>query len=72
MKKICLVIPSLQSRGIARVMSELADYFCPKKEFEMHLVLYGLTREIFYKIPDNLIVHKPILYLTILNKYGIR
>jgi GalNAc-alpha-(1->4)-GalNAc-alpha-(1->3)-diNAcBac-PP-undecaprenol alpha-1,4-N-acetyl-D-galactosaminyltransferase len=43
-----------------RVMSELASYFCSKVEVEVHLVLYGLTREIFYPIPDNLIVHKPV------------
>lgn len=59
LKKICLVIPSLQSGGMERVMAELTEYFCSKKEFEVHLVLYGLTREIFYKIPNNLIVHKP-------------
>lgn len=41
-------------------MSELASYFCSKVEVEVHLVLYGLTREIFYPIPDNLIVHKPV------------
>ncbi|MBS4040186.1 MAG: glycosyltransferase [Flavobacteriales bacterium] len=58
-KKICLIIPSLQSGGMERVMSELVSYFCSKEEFEVHLVLYGLTREIFYPIPDNLIVHKP-------------
>ena len=58
-KKICLAIPSLQSGGMERVMSELAFYFCSKPEYEVHLVLYGLTREIFYKIPDNIIIHKP-------------
>jgi GalNAc-alpha-(1->4)-GalNAc-alpha-(1->3)-diNAcBac-PP-undecaprenol alpha-1,4-N-acetyl-D-galactosaminyltransferase len=42
-----------------RVMSELATYFCSKEKFEVHLVLYGLIREIFYPIPDNIIVHKP-------------
>jgi GalNAc-alpha-(1->4)-GalNAc-alpha-(1->3)-diNAcBac-PP-undecaprenol alpha-1,4-N-acetyl-D-galactosaminyltransferase len=59
MKKICLVIPSLQSGGMERVMSELSTYFCSKEEFEVHLVLYGLTREIFYSIPNNIIIHKP-------------
>ncbi|MFZ4435686.1 MAG: glycosyltransferase [Flavobacterium psychrophilum] len=43
-----------------RVMSELAQYFCSKNEYEVHLVLFGLRREIFYKVPDNLILHKPI------------
>lgn len=42
-----------------RGMSELAFYFCSKPEYEVHLVLYGLTREIFYPIPQNIIVHKP-------------
>lgn len=58
-KNICLVIPSLQSGGMERVMSELAVYFCSKEEFEVHLVLYGHIREVFYDIPDNLFVHKP-------------
>lgn len=58
-KKICLVIPSLHAGGMERVMSELSTYFCSKEEFEVHLVLYGLTREIFYSIPDNIIIHKP-------------
>lgn len=58
-KKICLVIPSLQSGGMERVMSELAQYFCSKTEFEVHLVIYGLTREIFYSVSDNIIIHKP-------------
>lgn len=58
-KTICLVIPSLQAGGMERVMSELATYFCNKEEFEVHLVLYGRTREIFYHIPEQIIVHKP-------------
>jgi glycosyltransferase involved in cell wall biosynthesis len=58
-KKICLVIPSLQSGGMERVMSELAHYFCAKSHFQVHLVLYGITREIFYPIPPNIIIHKP-------------
>lgn len=58
-KKICLVIPSLQAGGMERVMSELAAYFATKNNLEIHLVLYGITREIFYAIPDSLIIHKP-------------
>jgi GalNAc-alpha-(1->4)-GalNAc-alpha-(1->3)-diNAcBac-PP-undecaprenol alpha-1,4-N-acetyl-D-galactosaminyltransferase len=58
-KRICLVIPSLHTGGMERVMSELAHYFCEKAECEVHLVLYGLTREIFYEIPANIIIHKP-------------
>lgn len=57
--RICLVIPSLHLGGMERVMSELAQYFCSKPEYEVHLVLYGLERDIFYSIPEDLIVHKP-------------
>lgn len=59
MKRICLVIPSLQPGGMERVMSELAQYFCGKATYEVHLILYGLTREIFYQVPNTLIIHKP-------------
>lgn len=58
-KRICLVIPSLQAGGMERVMSELANYFCKTSLYEVHLVLFGLTREIFYPVPDNLIIHRP-------------
>jgi len=58
-KRICLVIPSLQAGGMERVMSELAWYFSKKKELELHLLLYGKTREIFYSLPENIIIYKP-------------
>lgn len=56
---ICLTIPSLQAGGMERVMSELASYFATKKEVELHLVLYGISREIFYPIPESIIIHTP-------------
>lgn len=55
-----MVIPSLQAGGMERVMAELADCFVMKDEIEIHLILYGITREIFYKLPDSVIVHKPV------------
>lgn len=58
-KKICLVIPSLQAGGMERVMSELATYFAKNDNIEVHLILYGITREVFYKIPASLKVHNP-------------
>ncbi len=57
--KICLVIHSLQAGGMERVMSELASYFASQTKIETHLILYGLNREIFYPLPDNIIIHKP-------------
>lgn len=58
-EKLCLVIPSLQAGGMERVMAELISYFAKKSDIETHLILYDLTREIFYTIPDNIIIHKP-------------
>jgi glycosyltransferase involved in cell wall biosynthesis len=42
-----------------RVMSELVHYFCSKEIYEVHLILYGIKREIFYPIPNEIIIHKP-------------
>jgi GalNAc-alpha-(1->4)-GalNAc-alpha-(1->3)-diNAcBac-PP-undecaprenol alpha-1,4-N-acetyl-D-galactosaminyltransferase len=58
-KKICLLIQSLQTGGSERVMSELAGYFCEKTNFEVHMVLFGITPEIFYEVPANLKIYKP-------------
>jgi GalNAc-alpha-(1->4)-GalNAc-alpha-(1->3)-diNAcBac-PP-undecaprenol alpha-1,4-N-acetyl-D-galactosaminyltransferase len=59
--RLCLVIHSLQVGGMERVMSELAGYFCQKKDLEVHLILCGRKPEIFYYVPDNLIIHRPNL-----------
>jgi len=56
---ICLLIHSLQPGGMERVMSELAGYFCQKTDLEVHLVLYGKKPELFYKLPESIIIHKP-------------
>jgi GalNAc-alpha-(1->4)-GalNAc-alpha-(1->3)-diNAcBac-PP-undecaprenol alpha-1,4-N-acetyl-D-galactosaminyltransferase len=58
-KKLCLLIPSLQAGGMERVMSELARYFATRKDIEIYLILYGITREIFYTVPDSIIIYKP-------------
>ena len=58
-KKICLVIPSLQAGGMERVMSELVEYFAKKEEVDLHLVMYGRKPVVFYKLPQNITVHKP-------------
>lgn len=58
-KKIAFVIPSLQSGGMERVMSEIIDYCATEPNIQIHLVLFGLNRDIFYEIPTNTIVHKP-------------
>ena len=59
-KKICLVIPSLQAGGMERVMSVLANYSSLKENLQVHLILYGISRSIFYHVSENIIVHKPM------------
>ena len=59
-KKIVLVIPSLHAGGMERVMSELVAYFSKKSNIELHLILYGIKRDIFYQLPKNITLHKPI------------
>ena len=42
-----------------RVMGELANLFSNKSNVEVHLILYGIKRDIFYPIPASVIVHRP-------------
>lgn len=56
---VALTIHSLQAGGMERVMVELIRHFSVKPEMKVHVILYGLTREIFYTIPDNIILHRP-------------
>jgi GalNAc-alpha-(1->4)-GalNAc-alpha-(1->3)-diNAcBac-PP-undecaprenol alpha-1,4-N-acetyl-D-galactosaminyltransferase len=58
-KRVCFVIHSLQAGGMERVMSEIINYFSQTKKYEVHLVLYGIKREIFYPIAKDIIFHKP-------------
>ena len=57
--KVALAIHSLQAGGMERVMVELAYYFSKQKEVEVHIVLYGINREIFYKLPNNVQIYLP-------------
>ena len=57
--RICCVIPSLQSGGMERVMAELINGFIYLHNVEVHVVLYGIKREIFYNIDSRAIIHKP-------------
>ncbi|PAU94031.1 galactosyltransferase [Aliifodinibius salipaludis] len=64
MNRIGLIIPSLQSGGMERVMAELAKYFVEKRGVEVHLILYGKSRPIFFSIPENIIIHRPSFVFT--------
>lgn len=53
------MIPSLQAGGMERVMSELASYLCKIPDLMVFLVLYGIKPELFFKVPDNMMIIKP-------------
>jgi GalNAc-alpha-(1->4)-GalNAc-alpha-(1->3)-diNAcBac-PP-undecaprenol alpha-1,4-N-acetyl-D-galactosaminyltransferase len=58
-KTIAFLIPSLQPGGMERVMSEIIESFSRKPKAELHLVLFGIDRDVFYEIPPSIIIHKP-------------
>jgi len=69
-KKLVLVIPSLQTGGMERVLAVLAGYFAEKPYLDVHIVLYGMHRDIFYSLPFNVVVHRP--EFRFMNTLGLR
>lgn len=57
--KIAFIIPSLTSGGMERVMVEIMQYIVEQYNEKCHLILYGSTREIFYKVPTGVKLHLP-------------
>lgn len=57
--KIAFLIHGLNAGGMERVMSELVNNFCSKENVEVHLLLYGKSRELFYTVSDKVIIHIP-------------
>ena len=57
--RLCMVIPSLQAGGMERVMSQLLWHFSARADLELHLVLYGMKRELFFELPESVRIHKP-------------
>jgi GalNAc-alpha-(1->4)-GalNAc-alpha-(1->3)-diNAcBac-PP-undecaprenol alpha-1,4-N-acetyl-D-galactosaminyltransferase len=53
------MIPSLHVGGMERVMTELCNYFVRQRDLEVHLILYGLNRSIFYELSDQVKVYRP-------------
>lgn len=47
-----------------RVMSELAINFAASKSNDVHVVLYGIKRDVFYSLPSNITLHKPEFEFT--------
>jgi GalNAc-alpha-(1->4)-GalNAc-alpha-(1->3)-diNAcBac-PP-undecaprenol alpha-1,4-N-acetyl-D-galactosaminyltransferase len=59
LEKLVLCVPSLQAGGMERVMAELTTNFSKEKNLRIHLVLYGINRDVFYQLPHEVIVHQP-------------
>lgn len=57
--KICCCIHSLGTGGMERVMSELINGFIRKYNSEVHVILYGIERDVFYEVDDRVIIHRP-------------
>lgn len=57
--KIGMLIPSLQAGGMERVMSTLIWHFSKRMNVEVHLILFGKSREIFFSLPENINIHTP-------------
>ena len=57
--KICCVVHSLKAGGMERVMTELANNFVMRENVEVHLILYGIRKEIFYEINKTIHLHAP-------------
>lgn len=58
-KRICLLISTFGPGGMQKAMSVLAHYLAGREEVEVHLVLYGISKEIFFKLPDKVKLHMP-------------
>ncbi|MDZ7693163.1 MAG: glycosyltransferase [Balneolaceae bacterium] len=54
-----MTIHSMIPGGMERVTAELAWYFSQKEDIDLHLIIYGKGRTIFYDLPEKLKVHKP-------------
>ncbi len=57
-KKIMLVIPSLTSGGMERVMSRIANNFAGRDGVQVHLVLM-FSNKVSYTIDGRIIIHAP-------------
>jgi glycosyltransferase involved in cell wall biosynthesis len=57
-KKIALILPSLQGGGMERVMTELARVFAANPNNQVHLILMNSTRR-FYEVDEAVKIHQP-------------
>lgn len=57
-KNICLVLPSLTSGGMERVMSEIANFLANNKKVQVYLILLT-QKDKFYKINEKVKIIEP-------------
>lgn len=62
--KICCCIHSLGTGGMERVMCELINGFIRNHNAEVHVVLYGIERNVFYEVDERAVVHRPKFVFT--------
>ena len=62
--KICCCIHSLGTGGMERVMCELINGFIRNHNAEVHVVLYGIERNVFYKVDERAVFHRPKFVFT--------
>ena len=62
--KICCCIHSLSPGGMERVMSELVNGFMRNHGAEVHIILYGIERTVFYDIDERAVIHRPPFVFT--------
>ncbi len=58
-KKLVLLTPSLGPGGLQRAMSVLANYFAETGNVEVHLILYGISKQQFYPLNEKVPVYTP-------------
>lgn len=62
--KICCCIHSLGPGGMERVMSELINGFIRNHDAEVHVILYGIERNVFYEVDNRAVFHRPGFVFT--------
>ena len=57
--KLCCIIHSLKAGGMERVMTTLLNNFVRRDSVDIHLILYGKNREIFFSVDPGIAIHTP-------------
>lgn len=69
-KKIIIIcIHSLKIGGMERVASLIANDFVEREDIKVHIILFGIKRDVFYTLSQNITVHKPSFEFN--NKYRV-